>query len=183
MAVTTSVLLPNQPAAGSTIFVPYGGNGTQSPTSAYAVRIDSTGDASGGDQQVIITPDPQFTSVVSYMHAVVIGATANVPVRIGINPDDPANSNVFGNATYANVGLGASSARAGIFYTPPPMLLVGRDHPVEAGDQPQLHVTFANQNGREVRLYALIYNFLRDVAQTTPLNEIFSCLARGAGSL
>lgn len=169
MAIATTLTLPNQPADGSVVYVPLGGDGWRSPMSSYSVTIRVTGDASGGTNQITVSPDPQFVAIVSY-----------VQVASPDSPNDPEDFLVSLNSGQETAQTGmqipsvlpAGNNTNTAIWTPPLTLL---DPP--RGD-PSIVAAMQNINTIDLELSFRLYNFRKGVAQRTPLGRLVAALPR-----
>lgn len=175
MAKTDELEIPDEPASGYVRFQPLGGDGMSDPIAAYSVRLDATGDASGGTHTLRIKPDPQYCSLVSYMVGHQINATGDVNARMGVSPEDGSSTLFFTTLNHTDINLSAGNATAIRVFSPPPLIL----SPSSQEADEWLYLQVANTNGRESRLLARIYVFQKIARERTPMSVLVACLARG----
>ncbi len=161
MSVSSSVTLPNQPAAGASVYTPLGGDGYTAPHACYLAQIIVAGDASGGTVLLEIQGDPRFTNVVAWINPLTITAAAAGEFQITLV--EHATSTLPPVAivgTFPHVAVGFGGNQAFLWY-PPPLYFRGQGRIQLA----QINVGV----GESYRLRAQIYCFKIDVLQTTPL--------------
>lgn len=123
MAVSTSVTLPAQPAAGDTTFQPLGGNGTTAPLGSYIVEAQIAGDASGGNATVTINGDPRYTNVFAWLDALIDTDAAAGEFMLTISRGGgslEAPPRIMGTIPHVATGLAATNAS--FLWYPPVML-------------------------------------------------------------
>lgn len=167
MAVSVTVTLPEQPVLGANAFTPLGGDGWTAPHSVAEVSIGSAGDASAGNNDIILNFDPRFQSIVAYLRLVNASASAGIEMRMTMLPALPRSQpqmQAFANAVPVN----ALDTTNGFNWSPPPIAHFDR-----------VQARSTNTNGDQLTLMAYIYQFQRTVLQQVPLNIILSSLPRG----
>jgi len=168
LSVTSSFTLPAQPATGSAIQVPLGGDGFSAPHSAVVLRsITLAHDVSGGSAVMEVILDDRFCSLVSYQQMFIDQATELAEVvRAEIvgatSPICRDNITLTPNATLSDT--------AGIWY-PPSWILPG------TANRCILRYTAVNVDGDTSHQNALIYQFDIRVRELT--NVGFLNWARG----
>ncbi len=167
MAVNAQVVLPAQPATGSVVYRPLGGDGYTSPMSAYLVRLFGiAGDASGGVASLDLFTDPQFESVFSFVSLAATSPAASEAVRFDLYQRDAAAGGIsrweFPGTLSFNADVGSICS-----FAPPPLFDIGR-----------LSMNTDNVDTETYFMAALVYNFARDAAQKTPLATLLASLPR-----
>lgn len=142
------------------------------PQSMYAVNILLNGDASGGDAEIILRPDPQFITVVDYVSFGSFNAAANATYVAQIRASGE-NSGVTKVAQLT--GLSAAYPTHTTTWHPPLTLL-------ENQQDPSIRVLTPNVNGVTYALTARLYNYRRVAKHTVPLRILAASFPR-AGSL
>ncbi len=162
MAIASTVLLPDQPAAGGgTKFTPFGGDGTQAPLGCYDVDMHLVGDASGGNAVLTIGFDPRFTSMLVYVLAHVIADTAAGEYQLQLFDNDTALPNIRVIGTLPGVAETFVSVNSAYLWSPPPIFMAG------AG---RIGASFPNVDVTETYgIAASIFVFNRDVRQISPM--------------
>lgn len=172
MSVTSTVQLPNQPAAGSTIWVPLGGNGYTAPHSMFEAEIQIANDAGGGDTRLFILTDPRWESIVHRAEIIVSSASGaerfafnlNIAQITGFPPKIPMNYQGL-------MDLNDVTLVNHAFWDLPPHI-----------DAQQISMTADNVDVTEVTfLRAFIYNFHKDASQRVPLNVLLESIPRAQG--
>lgn len=171
MAISQTVVLPAQPDAGHTEYIPLGGDGWISPGSSYAMDLQVTGDASGGLIVVTINPDVRFEAVVAYMQLQNNNPTAQ-EYLFGLNRLSAGGSvNMHNSGTMVNVGMN-SLDDSNILWEPPPVIA------------PTAWSFITNNVDTIAYRYAmLIYNFNIRASEKVPLGIIFGSLPRTSAAL
>ncbi len=163
MSINASVTLPSQPATGSTVIRPLGGDGYTSPQSYYLAEITTASDASGGTITLNIVTDPQFQSVISIVNLALLGASADVLASIGMFTQES-------DVVFQTIGNMLFDADAGqhMLYSPPPLFPCRR-----------IRTVIDNVDAQTFEFAILVYNFKRDAFQKVPLNILLDALPRG----
>ncbi len=171
-AVSAALVLPAQPAAGSLVYVPLGGDGQRAPKFAWALRVfQLSGDASGGAAQLTVTLDPRYTSLVSLVTwQIAQGAAADADFRVLLRGD--TSPTVLDLGTQDSTVSLVSAFEVGRTWNPTPIVLPG------GNENAQIQAHFKNVDGDEYFLDALIYAFDIDVRQRTPMGPLL--WSRGA---
>ncbi len=172
VAVTETVVLPAQPAAGTVEFVPLGGDGLSAPRAAYAVKgFLLTGDVSGGQIQTQVTMDDRYTSIVSYVSFNMSQATsADVDFNIAISGARTPQMTDSGVAVAISSTIDAVEVRH--TWLPPPQLLPG------GTEIAFVRTKVLNVDSDVLRSEMWIYLFNIDVRQKTPMGPLL--WARGS---
>ncbi len=174
-SVTETVVMPAQPATGTVIRIPLGGNGYHAPIAAYEVSgFAVTGDASSGSLQAQINMDPRYTALCSFV---------TMSIQQGTSADADVSFLMSGSAgfvpTQADQGpvtAVASLVDAGEIrktWTPTPVIMPG-------GNNANAHVrvNVLNVDGDVLGLSALFYIFNIRARELTPMGPLL--WARGA---
>lgn len=177
MVVATETYLPAQPASGSAVQMPLGGNGFTSPFACYHVYQASAGDASGGAHSSRIYLDPAYVGVVSVVK-VKHARAASQPIYVEIIPGTPSGYQIG----MAVEPAGGAATDGELVYTPPPMVLRNRDD-IPPGDPALPHVyvaILANTNAETIYISTSIFLFDRRAPELVPIENLFACVAGGA---
>ncbi len=168
MTIAETLVLPAQPALGSTEFIPLGGNGYTAPQSAFLVDMQVLGDASGGNISTRIDRDPRFEHLISLMQ-VESNNTAAVGYLFNLT------RSVIGTVgTLHQVGTTILDGITDItlssaLWTPPPMI------------EPFLWQMFTeNVDTFTVKFKCLVYNFQIDASQKIPLSTLLASVPRAS---
>lgn len=167
MSVLIENTLPEQPVLGVNTYTPLGGDGWTAPHSVAEVSISSAGDAGGGNNDISLTFDPRFISIVSYVRLVNSGASGTIEMRLTMLPSLPRvqpQVQAFAN----NVPLNALDTTNSMTWCPPPLPHLG-----------VLNARTPNVNNDTMTLMAYIYQFQITALQQVPLNLILASLPRG----
>ena len=173
MSVTTSVQLPDQPAAGFTRIASLGGNGWQSPRSMTVVQVQLAGDASGGTNIITANLDPVYLNLVAAVQFSIAGAAADVDMRGVITGPEGEFMQISTTIPYHNAGGGTLLSSR--MWTPTPVMLVNNDDP---GDY-RIQMITPNTNGDTNYLELWLCNFEKRAAEVTPLEILTASLPRG----
>lgn len=170
MAITETVLLPAQPAAGNVRAVPLGGDGMVSPFQVTEVRVDQTGDASGGNIICNVVMDPAYISVVASMQHGVVNPGAAFTSRMDVIPRPFAGINFVYGAT-------PDGAAVDFFNLSPTPYLLERIAPND--NAPRIAFNKANVNGESVTCTAIIYQFILEARVKVPIDRILGSVPFG----
>ncbi len=167
MAVTQSVVLPAQPAAGSSRLIGLSGNGFDYPRSMYEVQNQVAGDATAGLVTLNITTDPRYVSIIYHVELVVLGAAAAQDYFLQMSMRDSGVSVTHVGQTIQN---SVQTLTPGNAWWDPPALL-----PAET-----LTSVVANVNGDTTLLKTWVYNFDINALTNVPLPLLLASLPRNA---
>ncbi len=176
MTVSTSVQLPNQPASGSSEYVPLGGDGVVSPHSVTYAWLASSSDASGGYNRGFIRFDTRWTQLVETVMVEVWDAAADVNVLTDITASPACRQGYCINAEFEPVSTLNPEVRTN--WGPSPQLVVANAG--DPTDQPHIRAAIPNVDGETLQIYAKIFNFDRRAAQRTPIEILTRCLVRSS---
>jgi len=127
MAVNTLVVLPAQPAQGSTVYTPLGGDGRSAPHGCYFVLAEIDGDASSGNASVTIDLDVRYTSLVAYANLRIQADAAAGDFRIAMQADPavaiPPTPSITG--TIPHVATAVTPDNASFLWYPPGVFFQG----------------------------------------------------------
>lgn len=168
MGIGQEFTLPNQPAAGSAVYLPLGGNGFLAPHSAYSIDMQITGDASGGGIAFRIDRDERFEHLIQSMMLQVDGSAA---IQYKFEVFRHADS-IFINAGTSSATTAANADGAYQLWTPPAMI-----------DPSFWRLKVTNVDGVQVKFKCLIYNFNIEASKKIPLNLLLQNVPRSASSL
>jgi hypothetical protein len=158
-------------------YVPLGGNGYTAPFAAYNVQgWTQTGDASAGNVEFILQPDPRFCSLFTFM-------TVNIEQ---VAPASAAFRNTLGGLRQASQGEAGSEVAVALLisdvtvehtWVPVPVIMPGGNTP--AGQTPiAFRSQWKNVDVDEFQFNAMVYIFNINVRETTPMGPLL--WARGA---
>jgi len=168
MAVLTELTLPGQPASGESRLVPLNGDGFTSPKSLYEVQVLSTGDAGGGNNQINITLDPRFVSLVVRMELVNLGGSSAVEYQLTQRLVASGLSSAVVGLTVVNTTSAFSPCS--VFWDPPGIL------PIDL-----ITAVVANVDTIVSILSVWIYNFDINALNTVPIHRLLRSLPRTSG--
>lgn len=170
MSVAEVVSLPDQPALGSNIQTPLGGDGWSAPSSVYEVAISLAGDAGGGTNRITVNFDPRYAGVVTYVQMRNSSASTLLEMECTLFPlgRSTPTASAFANAVPVN---GLSSINL-FTWCPPPL-------PHFA----QLAATIPNVLGDTLTLFFYLYNFRVQAFEKVPLNIILASLPRAESQI
>ncbi len=168
MSVTSTVNLPAQPATGSVVYRPLGGNGFTAPQAVYYVYNHAiVSDASGGDAILIMGMDPQYQCVVDQLAFQVQSQATSAVYRFQVE---------LPNDDYIMYNSGSSVLEGG----------VGRSTWIP---QPLFNIDTAalvtpNVDGSETYQFsAIIYLFNKRAQEQVPLNVLLGSFPRSSSAL
>lgn len=167
MSVSVALELPAQPVIGQSVYTPLGGDGWTAPHSVAEVAISSAGDAGGGLNDISVTFDRRFQSIVTYAFLRNSSASQGIEMRITLLPFLPRSTpqmQAFANQCFAN----ALDDTNLITWNPPPIPHFG-----------VCQARTTNVNGDTITLFMYIYQFQQTVLQEVPLDRILASLPRG----
>ncbi len=158
MAVAEAFTLPAQPTTGRAALFPLGGDGVQSPISAYAVESELASDASGGLSVTTITLDQRYASLVQVLSSEIESAAAAVVVSHRLINDEFDQYLENQTQQFEGVGLLATTV-----VRPPGMILVRT-----GSNTPQIVVSAPNTDTETVIIRLRLYNFVFELRQLAP---------------
>lgn len=165
MSVSVTVALPTQPAAGSSVYQPLGGNGYTAPNSYYSVLTQLAGDASGGTNTITVTLDPRFECIVSLVQSFQTGGAAAVEHETQLLQQLPTAAPHRARASGTGQFEGALSDTS-VFSWSPPLII----------DPLSVIARTENVDGDTHNALIWIYNFNKRASEVTPLNILLAAL-------
>ncbi len=177
MAVEALVTLPDQPAQGTTIEQPLGGNGWTAPHSAHACDISVVSDGTGGASTLRVHTDPRWTCVIAYMLSRVTTPTADYPLsQIIVMGRFAGFCQVTGVVDISDAPTGKSAGR---LWTPPG--IIGTTSEPPSSGTPMYGESVVNNIDTEAHsLHIRVYNFEKDAQRRVPLSVLLASLPRGS---
>lgn len=174
MAVSETIVLPNQPSSGRLTRIPLGGDGFYAPTAAYAVtNFALTGDVSGGAVTHLVTMDNRFCSLVSWISFTIAQATAaDADFRVSIGGTTGIIPVFVENNAAVATSAVVNALTVGKTIVPPPAVLPG------GGDPGIIAVRTLNVDTDVVTMNAMIYIFNIRAREKTPMGPLL--WARGS---
>lgn len=171
MAVSSTVTLPAQPAAGSVTTIGLAGNGYAAPHSETRARVTLDGAAGGGLASIQVNWDTRWVSLVSWATFGINGLSSNAVAKLTytIAPGCAMGAMI-------TVPTGLSSVLSTVTWTPTPQLC---SMPTIDSVQPNFLTQCPNIDGDDYQLDLVLYNFKKDVLQVTPLSVLLASLPRG----
>jgi len=169
LSISETVVLPDQPAAGSVEYVGLGGNGYLAPHSMYLIDQQITGDVTGGDVLFRISRDERFEHLIMTMMVQGDGSTVDLPFRMEIFRGQQSFLIQSGLIVATTVLNGTGSNRV---WSPSP--LIGPTF---------WRLRVDNTLGKIVKFKSVIYNFRIDASKLVPLNLLLQNLPRAASAL
>lgn len=166
MAVIDQIQLPLQPASGTTIFGPLGGNGYTSPLGRYEVDATLVMDGTTGAWRIAMHMDLQYMSLVS-----IAQMETNEPsdtIAFAIDIKQRAATNIY---RVAGDMKQLDSASANVQWCPPPII-----------DPVTVDFRMLNTDTFTGRATCTIYLFKKGAQHIVPVFELMKCLIR-AGSV
>ncbi len=166
MAVTETVTLPGQPATGSVLYQPMGGDGRTAPMGRYEIDASLAMDGTGGAWDFLFELDPQYMNLVSVMGIFLNQGADTIGFTMDIKLQE--NTSIF---RVAGDLLQLSSTGASRLWSPPPIV-----------DPVGIDFRLVNSDTFTGAATATIYVFRKGVQHEVPIDKIFQCLTR-AGSV
>ena len=172
MAVDVLVAMPEQPTipiTGSVRYEALGGDGLRSPSQMASCRINSTGNATGGNHILRLDMDPSYMWLISWMRINVVAPAGDYDTGIYMIPTGDHNGVNF-SWSGTNVAL-----RQGMTVVPPaiPML---RPSDAPSADLPQVYGYKSNANGENVSFHVQLFGFHLEAVRKTPWELLAACL-------
>lgn len=164
MAVVSDMQLPDQPATGSAVWVPLGGDGWVAPVAAFSVLNQVVMDASGTTATAIVRFDPRFESICVLAQSLVTGFSSSVENELSLIQKEPATGHraqAFGDGIFMNTLSDHS-----LFSWSPP-LLIGQD---------RIQCVVVNTDGDTLNFRVQVYMFNIRVFEKVPLNVILASI-------
>lgn len=173
MAVSSTLTLPGQPAAGGgTEFCPLGGDGKTAPLGIYDVDMQIVGDVSGGNATVTLAFDPRYTSLIQYVQPFVSADAAKGDFQIVLF-DLGTLPQIRVGGTMAGVAESMTTKNSTWTWYPPPVWCTGTG---------RIQCDFPNVDATETYgMTVSMYVFDRNVVQITPL-QILNWVALNANT-
>lgn len=172
MAVAGAFTIPQQPSegggadalVGTLRVIPLGGNGKTAPHLMYEVAASLASDASGGNNEITISFDTRFKSLVTLVNIVNTSASGAIEAVFElVATASNTRFRAFDNAVPVN-SLDAINLSV---WNPPPLM-----------DMDQLVTKVPNVTGDVHIVNAMIYCFNRRVLEMTPIYQILANLPR-----
>lgn len=127
MSVSTTVILPAQPAQGETVYTPLGGDGRSAPLGCYFCRAEIEGDAGSGTAAITIELDRRYTNLITYLNFQinVDAAAGDFMMRVMRDPSgtQPDRAQIVG--TIPQVPTTLTQDNAAFLWYPPPVFFQG----------------------------------------------------------
>lgn len=162
MALSESITLPDQPAGGSIEYIPLGGNGFDSPRSAFYGSVNIVGDVSGGLITISVFADPRFEHVVAFLACDKLQeAAAGFRFSIG-----RASTSIQTEGVTKASGMSGDDFSS-IVYAPVAMI-----------DATHWALRMTNVDGVDTRFKFLVYNFNIQASLKVPLSVLLASLPR-----
>jgi len=168
VAISLTFRLPDQPAAGTTTFIPLGGDGWTSPQSAFLVQQTVTGDATGARVTLECEGDHRFEHLVSLLMFEARSATA-VDYLFDIHRSAPVSFRNLGQTPLANF---SSLDITSVMWAPPPII-----------DPTKWVMITDNVDTIPYTWTTLVYNFNIRASEKVPLSVLFASLPRAPSAI
>ncbi len=155
-------MLPAQPSAGTSRFIPLGGDGKFSPSACYQCDLRVAGDAGGGFARCTLTLDVRFTNLIAYICGTVAGAATAPDFAMQIFEGSPSTDVAFVEVvgTSPHVAATVNTNNATFLWYPPPLFMKQSGH---------IQVTWPNVDGDTFGITAEIFVFNPEIRQITPV--------------
>lgn len=178
VAITTSRTLPAQPTIGVVNYVPLGGDGFTAPHAAYAVSgFGQNGTATGGVAKIVLTMDPRFVSLVSYVtYSIEQAASADAEVALLLSASDGHVPQQKHQALITAVA-DAFTPQVAVTWAPSPVLLPG------GAKSPNIVCSAVNVDANTYFLSTFIYLFNIRVREETPMGPLLWSRGSVGGSI
>lgn len=174
MAVDLSVQLPAQPASGSVRYEPLGGDGERSPDMMCTFRVNSTGDATGGNHIIRVLMDPTKLWVLNWCRHAVVNALTNWESIVFIVPTGLFTEAQLSFAT--TVTTVATSTFDAHMLAPPPVFLQKLSDSDAAN--PQIYASKANVDAENVNFQGQMLGYNINAAKRTPIDVLLASIPR-----
>ncbi len=166
MSVAASVTLPDQPANGTVVLLPLGGDGNSAPRSRYEVfAFAIAGDGSGGNAVLTLTLDDVYESLVMQVSCFHNSPNDSENVFQLVSRKNAVAINAVTAHLLAEAG---PTSRALAIWCPPPLINVT-----------EVNLTTPNLNTETYQMSVTILNFNKRASERTPLNILYASLPRG----
>lgn len=177
MSVYKTVYLPNDPDqdALGVVLHPLGGDGFLSPHSVYHIAVSSTGDASGGINQMAVVLDPRFVSLVANVYTTLDYTGVSTAENVNMAVQEDTISKLFAARDVPNTEDAANTTTHSTGWSPAPFLVASSG----LTDYPQVRARARNADGLVAVSYFHIYNFARTARERVPIETLTRCLVRG----
>jgi hypothetical protein len=171
MAIADSFTLPGQPALGSSVYTPLGGNGFSAPHSMYDITFQIVGDATGGNIVLAVVYDSRFTGMINWVCVTANSAAGDLGCVNVISTAEPSGQGFQDAAPMLQAsGLALGTTK---LWQPPPVAFTSTPT-----FDPTITTTFANSNLKEFNLTMQIYNFAKRAREKTPMYQLAANLPR-----
>jgi len=175
VSVTETVILPAQPASGSTFYRPLGGDGIIAPHSMIAINVVLAHDASAGFVRIDVRFDDRYSSLMPWCGIAVEGAAADVVARCVVSTG-ANNLPIVETPTLTQGPAGLSDPNCALIWKPPPYVIPGGQ------DRGTMSFQVVNTNGDTSELSMYVLQFDIDVLRKTPLPILLASVGPMAGS-
>jgi len=165
MAVAVSDTLPAQPANGSSVYRPLGGDGWTAPHAEYSVLTQLTGDATAGASIASLVLDTRFMNIVAVMELLLTGAASVRECELEVISDRPTGARHRVRAQGAMVFISTLGAD-NLFSWNPPLVV----------DAEELSWTCLNVDTAVSNCRCRIYCFQKRALEEVPLNVLLASL-------
>lgn len=164
MAVDDTFTLPDQPATGSTRYIPLGGDGWSNPHSMYEITVSLIGDATGGQNVILVNMDGRWECTVIVADGV-ISANLSRTLVFEIRANGGAFSRGIIDTKQGGAGIGVASSQ----YSPPPLF-----------DVQSIALRGQNIDMETNILNVWIYNFRKGAKNRVPMNSLLASIPRAS---
>jgi len=175
MSVAATLTLPGQPASGTVVRTPLGGDGKTSPISADSFTVNLASDASAGSNSILVHTDPRFSCLTAHLQIRVASLAANINFQLMCAPTVTGLMQITGTI----VDIGLTGVNPGVLWCPPGHI-GSTDVTPSSGTAMFLLATIENTDTETLTFNALVFNFVKDVQQITPLPVLLASLPRGS---
>lgn len=167
MSVAVEDSLPAQPANGSSVYRPLGGDGWTAPHALYSTLSQLASDASGDDSDITLNLDTRFMNIVFLMEQLLVGFSSAREGEMQVIGDRPTGAlhrvRMFG----LQIHLGTVGGNRGLLSWNPPLIV----------DAESVFSQTENTGvGPTHNLLCLIYCFQKRALEKIPLNSLLASI-------
>ena len=182
MSVNVTINLPDETGTSWVAQLPLHGNGLSHARYQQLLRVDNTGDATGGWQRIHVNLSKEFSHLLCYASAKWIQPAGFVDTnfRMDMKCSPYEFYTVEGVASTIDIGYGGTS-QASALWTPPATLCRNDDiTPEGAGDSGRFTIYSPNVDTQVMRIDLQLLQFEKRCYEAVPYAELLAPLVRGS---
>jgi len=175
MAVAIELQLPDQPASGSVVLQPLGGDGWVSPQSVFRVQVNSVSDASGGGNAIHVRGDLRYVQVISSVLVTLLSGADTLDLNVRILDESGVGSANLRTVVPLTAVSGSGPTNS-VSWTPEPLLFSATAGAL--GTPPGIAIKCDNTDTETLGVIFSIYNFRKTAREKVPIDKMLAFLTR-----